>query len=150
MESLRSVYKRTNPKRLKFVEEYFKGGGNATEAYLKAGYKAKNRDNAAKQANQLMRNNEVRELIDRELSKQKDKLRGLVPKAIGTLEEILDNKELRESVRIDASKEVLDRAGVQPLPPQKSDNSFNIQINFVDVDGKPKSVNSSHAKAINY
>ena len=148
MELVKTGYQRTNPKRLKFVEEYFKTGGNATEAFLKTGYRAKNRNNAAKQANQLMRNNEVRVLIEWELSKQRDKIRSLVPKAITTLEEIIDNKEIRESVRIDASKEILDRAGVQPLPPQKPDSSFNIQINFVDVGKNPKPVSSTSIKPI--
>jgi len=68
-----------------FVYEYLTNGFNATQAYLKAGYKAKNENTAATSAYKLLRNPKIKKKIQEELSKRREKYKATVKNVIEEL-----------------------------------------------------------------
>lgn len=58
-----SAYDNLTPMRKRFVDEYILHEGNATEAYLAAGYKTK-RKNAESSASRLLKEEEIRKAIE--------------------------------------------------------------------------------------
>ncbi len=120
------------PRHLRFLQNYFSNGFNATKAYENAGFQVKNSDIAAVNASKLLRNAKVNEIL--ELIKEEGAviLKGLVPKAALQLGKVLDDPKQKGGTKIAAAREVLDRAGLIPPPEAKPDQSFNIQINIVE------------------
>ena len=57
-----------------FVSEYLKNGGNATQAYLKAGYKAKDEKVACTAGTRLLRNVRISRAIAERQKKLSDRL----------------------------------------------------------------------------
>ena len=58
------------PKQKAFADEYIKNGGNATQAYISAGYSEKGADRSA---SKLLRNTEVLDYIAKKQSLQEKK-----------------------------------------------------------------------------
>lgn len=119
-----------NPKHKKFVLEYIKSG-NATESYVKAGYSGKNRAQAAKNAYALLQKKEIKELLDKEMTKmEKTK--------IAEAEEVL---EFLTNVMKDEGQETRDRIKSAELLGKRyklftdkteisSDNEIEINLSF--------------------
>lgn len=74
-----------------------------------------------------------RELIRRVQFLQAGKLRGLVPKALSALEDLLSSDV--DSVRLKAAIEVLDRAGLAIDKPQETHAAFNLTLNLGNEEG---------------
>lgn len=96
--------KRLTPKQMKFIEAYALGGGNGTAAAILAGYAESAASGAAAR---MLRN----PLIQQEIMKQTLQVIGLaaVP-ALATVKR-LSVTARSEYVQLEASKDLLDRAG---------------------------------------
>lgn len=71
-----------------FVSEYLKNGGNATQAYLKAGYKAKDEKVACTAGTRLLRNVRISRAIAERQKKLSDRL------------ELEEDFEIKRAIRI--------------------------------------------------
>lgn len=74
MANTDSIIDGLTQKQALFVSEYLKNGGNATQAYKSAGYKAKDDDSAAVQASKLLRNGKVSRAIAERQKQRNDRL----------------------------------------------------------------------------
>ena len=92
------------PKEQAFAEHLVTNGGNGTKAAIAAGYSAKG---AHVTASRLKRNPKVLKYL-REMSQEM--IDGAAPEAISTIRKLLKNKS--GYVRLEAARDILDRAGV--------------------------------------
>jgi phage terminase small subunit len=120
-------------KQKKFVEAYFEFN-NGTNAAIMAGYGAKG---AHAEASRQLKNVKVREYIE-ELQKERreliqNRLAGMAEKAAEMMFELAMNAE-SENVRVNALKDILDRAGYKPTDKveQKNEMSGKIVFGFCD------------------
>jgi len=124
-----------SPKQEKFVKEYLKTG-NATQSYLKAGYKTKSPEVGA---SQLLRNNNVQDRLKQLEEVSTEKFR--IDKEFLT-EKYLEIHQLAMEGNIAVSKSSLDSlARMYGLDTKKIDvttngNSINIQIEKTYIDPK--------------
>jgi len=90
-------------KQRKFAKEFINTNGNATKAVYNAGYNVFDYSSASQIGYENLRKLEVRNMID-----------GFAPTAQGNIE-LLANKAKNESVKLQANKDILDRAGFMPV-----------------------------------
>lgn len=95
-----------------FAAEYVKCGGNGTEAARRAGYSAAT---ANVQASQMMRKPLILQAIHAETVKQ---ISAHAPAALHRIAE-LSSSARSEYVQLEASKDLLDRAGFKPIDRQQ-------------------------------
>ncbi len=134
--ALEERVKRLSPKHIKFLQEYFSNGYNAVEAYMKAGYKVKNRVIASKSASRLLKNVEIQEILDSNLDEARTILKSAAPRMAALLVGTAESKEVKQGTRLAAAREALDRVGVIRPSEARVEPDFNIQINLVEVDRK--------------
>ena len=116
-------------KRRKFADNYIKSG-NATEAYVNAGYKVRSNETARANASRLLTNANVKAYIEKRLKQlESDKLataketleyltsvmRGEQTETVVTAKGLYKNVEVSAKDRITAAKELLKRYPVDPL-----------------------------------
>lgn len=100
---------RLTDQQAKFVEHFVALNGNASEAARRAGYaEASSRTSAYR----LVRTPEVQEAIRERMAVT---LATLGHKALGVIEQILDDPKAPPGVRLDAAKTALDRCGFPAL-----------------------------------
>ena len=115
---------------------YFSQTGNATQSAIKAGYK---KTNADKMGYELK--NRYSQQIEDEIKKQ---LSGSVPKALNRIVTLAENAK-QESISLQASKDILDRAGYQAVnlhkdvTDERSDKDLQEELNSIldGIKGKP-------------
>lgn len=134
--ALEEKVKRLSPKHIKFLQEYFSNGYNSIEAYIKVGYKVKNRIIASKSASRLLKNVEIQEILDSNLDEARTILKSAAPRMAALLVETAESKGVKQGTRITAAREALDRVGVIRPSEARIEPDFNIQINLVEVDRK--------------
>lgn len=83
-----SIIEGLTQKQALFVSEYLKNGGNATQAYKTAGYKAKDDDSAAVQASRLLRNDKVARAIAERQKQRNERL------------QLEEDYELKQAIKI--------------------------------------------------
>lgn len=105
-----------------FVEAFVTNGGDRTEAAISAGY---SQDTARIQAHQLMRKPHVMQAI---LEATMSEFIAEAPRAKHTLTQLLGGKS--EYVRLEASKEILDRAGLKPVTNVNHKIAGDISVNI--------------------
>ncbi|MEH7086776.1 terminase small subunit [Neobacillus drentensis] len=132
-ESIMKTVDNLTDKQKKFAEIFIEIS-NGQKAAIHAGYAE---IGASQEAYRLLRNPRVKEYID-ELEKERreriqSRLAGMAEKATEMLFELAQNAE-SESVRINALKDILDRAGFKPTDKleQKNEHSGKIEFGFVD------------------
>lgn len=131
--ALEEKIERLSPRHIAFITEYLNNGYNRIDAYLKAGYKSKNRVVASQDASKLLENGRIRSILSENTEEAKIILKNASAKAAAKLAHTLDteNPLVKEGVKVTAAKDILDRAGVLPPEQKKPDQAFNIQINFI-------------------
>jgi phage terminase small subunit len=93
-------------KQEKFIKEYVENGGNATDAYKKAGYSAKGAD---------VNGPVLRKKLAAEIEEaNREKLMGFAPMALSHLVDLAQNAQ-SEQVRLKANMDLLDRAGLNKV-----------------------------------
>jgi len=132
--ALEEKIERLSPRHIAFMTEYLNNGYNRIDAYYKAGYKPKNRVNASQNASELLKNPRISSILSENIDEAKLILKNASASAAAKLVSVMDdtNPFTKEGVKISAAKDILDRAGVVPPEQQRSEQTFNIQINFVD------------------
>ena len=125
---------RLSPKHIAFMTEYLNNGYNRIDAYLKAGYKSKNRVVASQNASELLKNSRISSILSQNIEEAKLILKNASARAAAKLVKVMDDENIftKEGVKLSAAKDVLDRAGIAPPEQQKADQIFNIQINIVE------------------
>jgi phage terminase small subunit len=120
-------------KQKKFVEAYFELNVG-TKAAIAAGYGEKG---AHAEASRQLKNVKVRDYLE-ELQKERrgliqNRLAGMAEKAAEMMFELAMNAE-SENVRVNALKDILDRAGYKPTEKveQKNEHSGKIEFAFVE------------------
>lgn len=114
------------PKQGQFVKEYL-DTGNATEAANRA-YKPKNRATARAIGSENLAKPNIRAYLDENA--------GDAAAMVYKLSQTAEN----ETVRLNASRDILDRAGYHRIPDKAIDDSKKIEgvtIRIVDASGKP-------------
>ena len=116
-------------KQRKFCDEYIKSG-NATEAYLKAGYQIKSNEAARANASRMLTKANIKEYIETRLKQLESKklagarevleyltsvMRGEQTESVATAKGIYDNVPVSAKDRISAAKELLKRYPTDPL-----------------------------------
>lgn len=108
-----------------FAIEYVKTG-NMTQAAINAGY---SETSAYNQGSRLMKNDEVARYVSELQSEMAQDLRNRMAakasSAFGVLEDIMNDPEARDTDRLKAAVEVLDRAGFI------TENKVNVDTNMV-------------------
>lgn len=124
-----------NPKRLVFIQEYVRNGGNGKQAAIYAGYSEKT---AEVQASRLLSMDKVKEYLNKQQVKLDRDLREIFVedaiKAYNVLIEIMQKPDAQDKDRLVAARDLLDRAGYKPTEKldaklegdQKLTVSFNI------------------------
>tara|TARA_R100000664_G_C2756312_1_gene144175 strand:- start:2209 stop:2601 length:393 start_codon:yes stop_codon:yes gene_type:complete len=115
---------------------YFSQTGNATQSAIKAGYK---KTNADKMGYELK--TRYQQQIDDEIKKQ---LSGSVPMALNRVVTLAQSAK-QESIQLQASKDLLDRAGYQAVnlhqdvTNERSDKELQEELNTIlnGIKGKP-------------
>ena len=115
---------------------YFSQTGNATQSAIKAGYK---KPNADKMGYELK--TRYQQQIDDEIKKQ---LSGSVPMALNRVVTLAQSAK-QESIQLQASKDLLDRAGYQAVnlhqdvTNERSDKELQEELNTIlnGIKGKP-------------
>ena len=116
-------------KRRKFADNYIKSG-NATEAYVNAGYKVRSNETARANASRLLTNANVKAYIEKRLKQLESAklataqetleyltsvMRGEQTETVVTAKGLYKNIEVSAKDRITAAKELLKRYPVDPL-----------------------------------
>ena len=116
-------------KQRKFADNYIKSG-NATEAYVNAGYKVRSNETARANASRLLTNANVKAYIDKRLKQLESAklataqetleyltsvMRGEQTETVVTAKGLYKNIEVSAKDRITAAKELLKRYPVDPL-----------------------------------
>ena len=116
-------------KRRKFADNYIKSG-NATEAYVNAGYKVRSNETARANASRLLTNANVKAYIEKRLKQLESAklataqetleyltsvMRGEQTETVVTAKGLYKNVEVSAKDRITAAKELLKRYPVDPL-----------------------------------
>ncbi len=92
-----------------FIDAMFSmGGGNATKWAEAAGYSAVSKGSLKVQAHLLWHNEKIQAAIDEEA---KRRFKGLVPSAMKTLVDVMDNPQSTDAARIKAGELLLNRGG---------------------------------------
>lgn len=108
-----SIIKGLTQKQALFVSEYLKNEGNATEAYIQAGYQAKNRNIARTMASRLLTNANVSRAISERQQKRNERL------------QLEEDFELKQALK-------LFKMCTEPRPEYKWDGTIR-----TDEEGKP-------------
>ena len=107
-----------NPKQRKFIDGVL-AGKTLVSAYREAGYKAKSDVSAWTSASQIFRNVKVQAEFKRQMDQQKaiDELRldRIRSEALVEIHKLVRSATNDEKVKLDAIKDVLDRAGLKPV-----------------------------------
>ena len=103
-------------KQRKFAQAYINNNGNGTQAVYNAGYNVMDYTSARALASENLTKLSVLNMIQ-----------GFAPTAQGNIE-ILANKAKNESVRLQANKDIMDRAGFMPVHKSET-KQINIEIN---------------------
>ena len=116
-------------KQRKFADNYIKSG-NATEAYVNAGYKVRSNETARANASRLLTNANVKAYIEKRLKQLESAklataqetleyltsvMRGEQTETVVTAKGLYKNVEISAKDRISAAKELLKRYPVDPL-----------------------------------
>jgi phage terminase small subunit len=125
-----------NPKQIIFVQEYLKNG-NGKHAAIAAGY---SETSAECQASRMLKNDKVRQYLDKKEANLDRDLREMfvekAVKAFNVMEELMESA-VNESVRFNAAKDFLDRAGYKPVDKIVADvttRSYEDQLAELDND----------------
>lgn len=110
-----------------FVKEYIKlKCSNATQAAINAGYSPKT---ARQQGSRLLSYAHVQEYLKEQKDKIQDEIRESLlfecKRAVEVEFEILNNPDARDRDRLDAAKDILDRAGFKPTDEVKVSGNVN-------------------------
>lgn len=105
-----------SPRKMIFVTEYIKNGGNATQAAIAAGYSEKT---AYSQGSRLLKDVEVQQYLNKTEQNLNRDLRQMFAEdaveAYGVLKEIMNDPGAPPKDRLSAAKDLLDRAGYKPI-----------------------------------
>ena len=105
-----------SPKKMIFVTEYIKNGGNATQAAIAAGYSEKT---AYSQGSRLLKDVEVQQYLNKTEQNLNRDLRQMFAEdaveAYGVLKGIMHDESAPHKDRLSAAKDLLDRAGYKPI-----------------------------------
>jgi len=107
---------------------HFSQTGNATQSAIKAGYKKTNADIMGYQLKERYKK-EIQEEVNKQLS-------GSVPMALNRIVSLI-NTAKQESIQLQASKDLLDRAGYQAvnlhqdITNEKSDQELSQELNNI-------------------
>lgn len=113
-------------KNQKLVTAYIDNGGNGTQAAIDAGYNVSKRSSATKIAYQVLNKPSVREYLELHAEK-----------AAQNIAKMADDAE-NEAVRLNANKDILDRAGYKPIDRAQNVN-VNVDANDPEIVAKAKS-----------
>lgn len=105
-----------SPRKMIFVTEYIKNGGNATQAAIAAGYSEKT---AYSQGSRLLKDVEVQQYLNKTEQNLNRDLRTMFAEdaveAYGVLKNIMNDVTAPHKDRLSAAKDLLDRAGYKPI-----------------------------------
>jgi phage terminase small subunit len=101
------------PKQRKFVEKYIENGGNGTQAVIDAGYDVKDRRVAGVVSSENLAKPMIAELLE-----------DFAPTALSNIK-VLANVAQNEAVKLNANKDLLDRAGFQAV-----NKTFNVTLDI--------------------
>lgn len=102
-----------NVRRKKFCDEWLKNGGNGTQAAL-AAFNCKNNNSAKAMASELLKNEEVQSYLADKQLKLEQRFEKESVLAFETIINIITDKKTSARTRLDACKDILDRAGYKP------------------------------------
>lgn len=102
---------------LKWLEKV-KEGKNYTEAAMEAGY-TDNRKSAAVIGARLAKHPKIKKILDKTEENLRDKFREEAEKAFMVILGMIDNPKVSPKVRLDACRDILDRAGYNPTQKQE-------------------------------
>ena len=119
-------------KQMQFVRNYIENGGNGTQAALDAGYA---RASAYSTASRMLKDAKIKaeiEAHETKLQQQieesgkslREKMVQKADDAFRTLIEIMQDKNANKRDRLNAAKDLLDRAGYKPI--EKSEQNINV------------------------
>jgi phage terminase small subunit len=103
---------------MKFIEHYRENGGNATQAVISAGY-TEDPKSASVIGSKLIKHPKIKKIIDKTEENLRDRFREEAEKAFITILSLVDNPKVSAKVRLDACKDILDRAGYNPTQKQE-------------------------------
>lgn len=123
--------KKLSPRQIRFIEFYC-SGMSATEAYRRAGFDS-SEENCRFHASQLITKSHIREAIDNKMNEfvksVEDAIKQTAMQAFETEKNLMLTAE-NEFVRHNASKDILDRAGLKPTEKVDQSHSGTVQIKF--------------------
>jgi phage terminase small subunit len=119
---------------IKFCHHYLETG-NGTASAKAAGY---GESGAHVRASTLLKNSKVQKYLEdlRDLRRQEimNKFASYAEDAIREMYTLMLNEETPEAVRLNAMKEILDRAGYKPAEVKKVENNHEGEITFSFID----------------
>lgn len=104
-------------KQLKWLEGV-KEGKNFTQAAIAAGY-TEDRKSAAVIGARLAKHPKIKKILDKTEENLRDKFREEAEKAFMVILSMIDSPKVSPKVRLDACKDILDRAGYNPTQKQE-------------------------------
>lgn len=129
----KNQYEALTEQQIQFCEHYL-DLNNGTAAAIKAKY---SEQTAASQASRLLKNVKIKEYIDSLRTERREaimnKLSHYAIEAVAQLYDLAMNAE-NETVKLNATKDILDRSGYKPVEKKESTNTLNGKIEFGFVD----------------
>jgi phage terminase small subunit len=124
--------KKLTEKQLLFIEYYIETG-NATESAKRAGYSAKT---AGSIGSENLTKPEIKEAIEKRREEIRTELQNKflasAVKAQQIMNQVLENSETPPHVKIQAAKDLMDRAGFKPTEKREITGEVHQQITFVE------------------
>lgn len=106
----------------RFVLALFElGHKNYTRAYMAAGFKSDNYEACQACSSRLAHDARIQEAI---LEEAQRRIKGLVPMAMKTVEELMENEATKDEVRAKLALDLMDRAGLSSVKEQKTTVEF--------------------------
>lgn len=129
----KNQYEELTDKQKRFAENYLEVS-NGTRAALAAGY---SESGAATESSRLLKNDKVRAYIDELQAERRETIQNTLKKqAVEAVEILLELARSAESenVKMQAVKDILDRAGYKPTEKSENKNEMSGKIEFGFVD----------------
>lgn len=134
----KNQYDEINEQQMLFVEHYLKLN-NGTLAAIKAGYAE---SGAHVQASRLLKNAKIRDYIEELRTERREaimnKLANMAADALTVVYDLAMSEDAPEAVRLQASKDILDRSGYKPIEKRENKETLDGKIEFGFVDPTAK------------
>ena len=119
-----------------------KSGKNYTEAAVDAGY-TDNRKSAAVIGARLAKHPKIKKILDKTEENLRDKFREEAERAFLVILAMVDDKKVSPKVRLDACRDILDRAGYNPTQKQELIGHVTFEAKAIETAKRARLIASS-------